>query len=215
MATRPVFYSTERAPFFRICDTDFEWNPGLSVTQKQKNIIALHGAYKRVFPERSILEISSKSLQDLGINLSAFNLKKFVPSLGKSVPVECVYQGSKHFSAGGPYIDLYGGTPKGAKKDPRIRESGKILSFDFEGREYPTNPTSAFYIWIFINALMENEEYAAQVMEFDSFTDIEFNPNKSSSCQAAAAATFVSLSKLGLIEECKDFDRFLELITKR
>ncbi len=214
MATRPVFYSFERAPFSLPYDTDFVWNPGLSSSQKKKNIAALHASYTRRFPERKLLEISSKSLEPFGVALSAFNLKKYVPSLGKSISVECIYQGSKHFNGGGPYTELYEGTSRTAKKDPRLKESGSLVSFDFEGRSYPLTPRNAFYNWIYINAILENEEYAKKLTEYDSFTDIEFSPSSSSNCQAAAAAMFVSLSRLGLIEECRDFDRFVEIVWK-
>ena len=102
MAMRPVFAPGKRKNEADVFMTEFDWNSGLSASQKQKNIVALHEAYTRRFPERKVLEISSKSLQDLGVKLSAFNLKKYVPELGKSIPVECVFQGGKVFGAGGP-----------------------------------------------------------------------------------------------------------------
>jgi len=59
---------------------------------------------------------------------------------------------------------------------------------------------------------LENPELAEQVMEFDAFTDIEFNPNKSLNCQARAAALFVAMKKLGRLEECREFQSFLTAI---
>ena len=76
----------------------------------------------------------------------------------------------------------------------------------------PLIPRTAFYDWLYINALMENADLAEQVMEYDAFTDIEFNPNKSINCQARAAALFVAMKKLGRLEECKDFQGFLTAI---
>ena len=49
-------------------------------------------------------------------------------------------------------------------------------------------------------------------MEFDAFTDIEFNPNKSLNCQARAAALFVAMKKLGRLEACREFQSFLTAI---
>lgn len=192
--------------------TEFAWNSGLSVSQKRKNIVDLHQAFQQRFPERKVLEISSKSLQELGVKLSAFNLKKYVPSLGKSIPVECIFQGGKVFSGGGPYTDLYQATPRDAKRDPRLKESGMLKSFFFEGQPVPLTPTTAFYDWLYINALLENPELARQLLEYDAFTDIEFNPNKSINCQARAAALFVALHRLGLIEQCRDYISFLMLL---
>ena len=37
-------------------------------------------------------------------------------------------------------------------------------------------------------------------MEYDAFTDIAFNPQKSINCQAEAAAVYVSLKRQGLLE---------------
>ena len=41
---------------------------------------------------------------------------------------------------------------------------------------------------------------AEEILNYDAFTDIEFNPKKSLNCQAKAAAIFVGLSRAGLIE---------------
>ena len=95
MASRPVFLPVfegrnlvlERA-------FEFPWASGFSEVQKKKNIVALHNAAHRHGVE-NILEISSKSADELGRRLSAFSLK--VPiEVGKR-PLESVYQGSKVF----------------------------------------------------------------------------------------------------------------------
>ena len=214
MANRPVFVPMKKAPFADVYPTEFNWNPGCSVSQKQKNVTALHDAFARRFPHRNPLEISSKSLQPLGIRLSAFNLKKFVPSLGRSVPLECVFQGGKVFAVGGPFTDLYTGTARAAKGDPRLKTSGMLRSFFFEGETFPLSPATAFYNWLYINALLENEDLARDILAYDSFTDIEFNPGKSLNCQAEAAAAFISLHQLGLLEQCRGFSSFAALLRK-
>lgn len=212
MAQRPVFAPRKSKPYVNVYNPEFVWNSGLSASQKKKNVAALHGAFNNIFPEKKVLEISSKSFEELGIQLSAFNLKKFVPELGQAVPVECIYQGSKTFTAGGPYTDLYTGTSRAAKGDKRLSSSGTLTCFRFDGRDFPLRPLTAFYDWLYINALMEQPELAEQLMAYDAFTDIEFNPNKSLNCQARAAAIFVALSREGLIDRCKNFDDFVSLL---
>ena len=98
--------------------------------------------------------------------------------------------------------------------DPRLKSSGELRAFAFNGKELSCHPKTAFYNWLYINALLENEELAVQLLEFDAFTDIEFNPNKSLSCQAEAAATFVSLSREGLLDNCRRFSDFTKILSK-
>lgn len=212
MAQRPVFVPRKSKPYVNVFSPEFDWNAGLSAAQKKRNVAALHRAYNSRFPEQKVMEISSKSDLELGIALSAFNLMKYLPELGKSVPVECIFQGSKVFAMGGPFTDLYTGTARAAKKDDRLRSSGSLKGFRYEGRDFPLSPVTAFYDWLYINALLDNPELAEQLLTFDAFTDIEFNPNKSLNCQARAAALFVALSREGLTEQCREFDDFLKLL---
>lgn len=212
MAERPVYVPTTNVPYVRVYMIEFAWNAGQSATQKRKNIAALHDAFKMVIPESNVLEISSKSLEPLGVSLSAFNLMKYVPSLDEKVPVECVYQGGKAFAAGGPYTDLYQAKPKDAKRDSRLKTSGMLKTFYYECENIPLKPATAFYDWIYVNAIMENPDLAEEITKYDAFTDIEFNPNKSSNCQARAAALYIALHKLGKLDECKTFEGFLDAI---
>ena len=212
MAMRPVFVPGKRKNEADVYMTEFQWNSGLSVSQKRKNINALHDAHRRRFPESKVLEISSKSENPLGVALSAFNLKMAVPGLEQRVPLECVFQGGKVFSAGGPYTDLYNGTARDAKRDPRLRSSGMIKGFWFDGKSFPLVPRTAFYNWLYVNALMENPQLAGELIQYDGFTDIEFNPDKSMNCQAEAAALYVTLARKNLLDRCRSFEDFLELI---
>lgn len=212
MAQRPVYMSRLTPPYCFPWNAEFVFNPGFSPTQKQKNITAIHRVFSAEFPELKVLEISSKSMQEGGVELSAFHLPKYVPSLGKSVPVENVFQAGKVFQRGGPYTDLLHVSPRDAKRDERLRSSGLISGFRFEGRDFPILPRTAFYDYLYINALLENERLADIVLSYDAFTDIEFNPERSVNCQAKAAALFVALHKLNKLEEVRDFDRFLAVL---
>ncbi len=211
MANRPVFASVEGTPFYKTVNCEFEWFPGFSNAQKQRSLMALHKSFTNRYPDLKVLEISSKSMQEHGKDLSAFYLKKYVPELGESIPVECVFQSGKVFEHGGPFRGLMKVTPREAKRDDRLRTSGKLIGFKFDGKDFPKGPRTIFYDYIYINALLENEELAKELLKYDAFTDIEFNPEKSFNCQAKAAATFVSLTRMGLIEQVRDFDSFKKI----
>lgn len=209
MAKRPVFVPQEKAPFARAIETEFSWNGGFAPSQKQKNIRALHSAFQAAHPDARILEISSKSMQENGTALSAFALPKYVPALGKSVPLENIFQAGKMFEHGGPYPELLSVSPREAKRDERLRTGGKLTGFVFDGKDFPTEPKTAFYDYLYISALLENPALAETVLSYNAFTDIEFNPQKSLNCQAAAAARFVSLHRLGLLKKPFSFEDFL------
>lgn len=211
MANRPVYEAITKAPFYQVVNVDFEYFPGFAVCQKQKCIASLHKSYLRRFSDRKILEISSKSTVETGVSLSAFNLK--INKEGKTFPVECAYQGSKVFKSGGPYKDLLDKSPREAKKDERICSSGMPVAFSYFDKIFPIDPKNYFYNWLYINALASDEKLSAEILLYDSFTDIEFNPQKSINCQAKAAAVYVGLVKSGLLSEAlaseEDFLRTL------
>lgn len=212
MATRPVFEIGYSAPYYIEQHIDFVWNKGLNINQKQKNVIALHEAYKARFPTKCVLEISSKSLQEDGLPLSAFKLQKFVPSLQKALPIENIYQGGKVFENGGPCLDMYDMTAREAKKDERLQSLGSVTGFYYEGNIYPIDHYDAFYNWIYVKALIENPSLSAPLLNYDALTDIEYNPKTGTSCQARSAAIFVSLTKLGKLEVVKNFELFARTV---
>ncbi len=137
----------------------------------------------------------------------------FKTKSGKEVSVESAFQAGKVFENGGPYTDLLDVSSKAAKKDERLKSSGRIISFCFDGIEFETEPKTYFYNWLYINALHLHESYTEHMLGYDAFTDIEFNPQKSVNCQAEAAAVYVSLRKQGLLEEAlKNKDSFKEIV---
>lgn len=82
-----------------------------------------------------------------------------------------------------------------------LRESGDVVGFTFEGETFPTLPRTFFYDWLYIHALTQHPELAEELVKYDAFTGIVFTPEKSVNCQAAAAATYVSLYRKGLLEQ--------------
>ena len=188
---------------------DFDYHKGFALSQKQKCIKSLHESINQENPFLRILEISTKSTQLLGVALSAFNLELYNKENDKKFCLENVFQSSKVFEKGGPYIDLLYVKPKEAKRDERLNSSGELIHFYYENQIWPTNPKTMFYDWIYIAALNSSIEVSRLILEFDTFTDIEFNHKKSINCQARAAAIFVSLKKSCLLEEyLSDFDKF-------
>lgn len=210
MANRPVFVVNSNSPYYKAINVEFNWLGGFAKSQSQKNITALHNNFSAEYPEHRILEISSKSLQELGTKLSAFSLVKFVPEIGET-PVECIYQGSKVFSNGGPYTDLYYKTPKEAKTDERLKNSGHLIGYRFNDVDYPLTDKVSFYDYIYILALMENPDLQKGLLEYSAFTDIIFTPNKSLNCQAKSAAIFKSLYDNRLLDCASDFDKMISI----
>jgi hypothetical protein len=195
MAQRPVFVPhLSAAPWVRAVPIEFVWYPGFAVSQAQKSIVALHAAATEqgIAP---LLEISSKSAQAIGVALSAFNLT--LTHVGQVLSVECAFQGSKVFANGGPFRDLYAGTSREAKTDPRLRSSGPLTAFDWHGTRWPLVPRTAFYDWLYLTALSQHPELAQAVLGFVGFTDIVFNPDKALNCQAHSAALYAALHRRG------------------
>ncbi|AFE57888.1 hypothetical protein Q7S_08230 [Rahnella aquatilis HX2] len=215
MAQRPVYLPvSEKVLFVKTELVDFTWFPGMSVSQKQKSIDSLHEAAKTSLPNvKRILEISSKSRDTLGVALSAFNLSFTTLKQQRTLTIECAFQGSKVFQRGGPFVDMFEMTPREAKKDKRLLTSGRLTGFKFFGKEWELEPQTAFYDWLYISALRKQRELAEQIIEYDAFTDIEFNPERSINCQAYSAALYISLSKQGILDEAiSSKESFLESI---
>ncbi len=217
MAKRPVFApNPNEFPYVKAIDVEFQWYPGFAKSQLQKSIDSLHKAAKKrgIDP---ILEISGKSAFALGVSLSAFNLKFQAPN-GQTMSVECAYQGSKVFEEGGPYNDLYTVSGREAKTDERIQNSGELISFIFCDKEFPTEPKTAFYDSLYIMALWQNKQnLVPDLVKFQGFSDIVFNPKRSFNCQARAAAIFVSLTRNQLLNGgvMQDMDSYMRLLTDR
>lgn len=198
MARRPIFMSAVQGPaLVRTEYVEFEWFPGVAKSQSQRSIAALHAAAQRRLQIDRVLEISSKSVNELGVKLSAFNL--MIRTKRREFSLECAYQSSKVFEGGGPYKDLLDVKSIEAKRDPRLQGSGRLVKFCFFGQDWELEPRTAFYDWLYISALHSHHDLAAQITTYSAFSDIAFNPEKSLNCQAYAAALYVSLQGRGLL----------------
>lgn len=162
----------------------FEWFPGFAISQKQKSIESLHNAILKTDLEGKPLEISTKSKNAIGKKLSAFNLKL------NNHTLENVFQGAKVFENGGPYTDLLNMLPKEAKRDTRLRNSGKLIAFRYQNENFPLIPKTVFYDFIYIAAVKNSlsTQEINTILNYNYFTDIEFNHTKSINTQARTVA---------------------------
>ncbi|WP_265490515.1 DarT1-associated NADAR antitoxin family protein [Mergibacter septicus] len=199
---RPIFIPKQNGIGFVEKEIEFDWHMGMSSEVRKRSVKSLHENAKKIGISK-ILEASSKSENPIGIALSAFYLKNI-----KGYAVENLFQCSKVFENGGPYRDLLTVTPKEAKKYKRLKNSGELIKFQFNGKEFPLEPKTLFYDWLYLQVLFseKNLELREQFFEenFEAFSDIEYNPKKSFSCQARTLAICVSLYKNESVQEFID-----------
>ena len=170
MATRPLFVPKRSGPtLVESVPIDFFWHAGMAPTQKKKNVVSLHEAARRRGYSR-VLEISSKSNDEVGRRLSAFSLRIVIGE--RTYPLESAYQASKVFRGGGPFLDILELSPREAKQDTRLRSSGDLICFKFDSKKYPLIPPTAFYDWLYFKALFSHREWISRNIEFEAYSDI-------------------------------------------
>lgn len=196
---------------------DYRFNPGFALVNKQKNILAVHEAINMKEGDKKILDVSSRSPVEIGVKLSAFNLS-IITKKEKKISVESIFQSSKVFENGNQYIDLLYKTSLEAKKDNRLKNSGKIIGFSYNNINFNNEPQTLFYDWIYINSLWFNiKNYnldIKEILKYSIFTDIEFYHEKSINCQARSVALFILMYKNKVLEKClkdsKVFEKYLK-----
>lgn len=199
MATRLLFVPTKKSTeWVEQHEVGFTWFAGYSISQKQKSVRSLLENVKEQFDNIDVLEVSTKSNNEEGIRASAFNLKfrsEVFPSLSPTIlssSVERVYQGSKVFERGGPFLEIYNNNDRRFKSDSRLKENGDLKYFSFKGEER-WEIGEPFYHWLYLNALIQNPEVCEGLAKFEAFTDIEFNHKKAYNCQAHSVALYFSI----------------------
>ncbi len=165
----------------------------MSAAQKKRSIAELHSEALLAGYE-NILEVSTKSEVQLGRRLSAFALD--VELSGVRTKIECLYQGSKVFQKGGPFVELIKMKPLDAKRYFKERDLGAITHFEFMSLKYDNWPHHAFYDWLFVRALSPHADFLRDKLSlFNAYSDIEFNPNRSINTQARSVAIIACLLK--------------------
>ncbi len=184
---------------------EFEWNGGFAVSQKRKNINNLHNEIKEKTKTKA-LEISTKSEVELGQKLSAFNLKL------DGYTLENVFQSSKVYANGGPHLDLLKVEPKDAKRDERHTTSGALKGFEYKGKMWELEPKTLFYDYIYLKSVFEtfDESELSELLDYDWFTDIEFNPSKSINCQARTVAILKYILQTSSRDVLKSYEKWVE-----
>jgi len=221
MAKRPIFLPDIESEnnFVKIINIEFQWTPGLAFSQQQKNVKSIVENAKKEH-NLNILEVSTKSMDPIGKKLSAFNLTLNLENLGiefdpKYITVESAYQGSKIFENGVPCKEIYKKNSSEAKKEIATQSDSVLLNFNFFRDEWPNRPYTAFYNWLYINALNQQNYFIKTLQNFDGYSDINFNPNKSINCQAYSRALYVALFKREILQDViSDKNKFLELMKK-
>lgn len=220
---RVVFFVGDKDNFFEEKVFSFTWYMGMNYEQRCKSSKSLNDAIHKEYPDRKILEASTKSYKPedfkLGKQLSAFNLCL------DDIPIENIFQSSKVFNDGGPYRDLLHVSPREAKGDERIKidksnPNRRLVNFNFNNEIFELEPKSMFYDFIYIKALSMRKDLSKQVCQYDVFTDIEFNQKIPYSqkkgpfnCQARSLAIFVSLNRKHMLNQyLEDYKAFADVI---
>ncbi len=203
MATKMCFMLTQN-----ILDeviVEFTYIKGMAFTQKQKNALSFHASIEKIYPNKNILEVSTKSQVDLGVKLSAFNLKL------EGYSLECVFQSSKVFENGQQYKNVLELSPKEAKRFISELDYNYVVEFRYKNMIIPNLPRSLFYDYIYCLALFERKELHEALVCYEIFTDIEFNEKKQYNSQARACALFVYLYKNEKLNYLDSVDLFKSL----
>ncbi|WP_010198625.1 DUF6977 family protein [Psychrobacter sp. PAMC 21119] len=209
---RPVFMPKVNSD--NLVKTDmvrFERHVGFATRQKKKSINDLQQVIRKKYGFKQVLELSSKSGNKLSFPLSPFSLKITDAHDGNQYSVENAFQASMVFEDGGPYLDLLIVPPRQARKDERLTTSGELTGYNYFGMEWGVEPLTVFYDWLYVNALKQNPQLHEEVMQYQAFTDITFNPKKSIHCAAYALALFVALNKRELLDNIEDPIAFYNL----
>ena len=152
-----------------------------------------HAARGRPPAGRS-LEISSRSRDPLGRDLSAMNL----PAAGdpRRRPVEAVYQAAKCYGGGGPDAPGCDSGYAAKRRDRERRRDGPLAAFEHEGRRWPTETGSAFYDWLWTRSAIERWGIGVvdRLREYGAFSD-QFHHAGALACQAKTAAVVAGMGR--------------------
>lgn len=202
MAIRRVYYlANNKVDFF---DFEIKWKSGFGKKSRIENINMLHSKIASTFnvsPDR-ILEVSTNSENTLGRKLSSFNLELEVN--GNKYKVESAYQSSKKFETLlgiKSFSEYIKEKPGIIKSKIRGMDPKTLIGFNFLGVSYNLNPKYMFYDWLYVRAIHQQPNMFNKLFDYDYFTDIEFNPEKSINCQARSVVLYIWLMKKSRVDE--------------
>jgi len=97
---------------------------------------------------------------------------------------------------------------KGKVEENKLSLTG-FKCFDIN---FPLNPTTLFYDYIYVIALSQNYDIVTQIIDYDCFTDVEFNHKKQFASQARSCAIYKYLHSQNAVKETlEDINRFKQL----
>lgn len=214
MATRPVFVpesDPDNPQLVHVHEVDFQWLSGRDPQQIKANVAKLHTAagHQNLAP---LLHVSPDSDDPLGIRISATNLVVEGPN-SFLVPLIAAFQGSKVFTGGGPFTDLYRKREAEIAADSRLRESGRHLGFRFRDLEWGKRAETMFYDWLVLHAINRHRKLASGIRRFKGFTDVECLTGGQVACHARSCALYAALAAKELLEEVfEDQDKFITIL---
>ena len=216
MALRSVFICKNEYPYFEEIQVEMDWFGGFAKSQKRKCELSLHLNFGSRYNNK-VLEISSSSLNPLGTELSAMNLKKQTER--GTTSVESAFQSSRIYYDGdekiGPHPEFLFLDGRECKR--RVKELSRGIhsyNYEFDNMVFnaPDYHISLFYDYLYLNALLEEENKTVREGlingGFTAFTDLA---TKALNSQARSCALFVSLYNLGLIDKVRNYNSYLNL----
>ena len=150
---RTIFAPSAIAPYYTEIIVDIDSEFSFEKSSLGNNIRLVHEEFRKMYPDLpKPLEISTATYQKpQGMWLSAYRIKKNAD--GNSYPFESVYQGSKVFENGGPYRAIFRDLPANAKRNPSLRNSGKLTGYEFKEGEITIKASKeqreAFYNYLY------------------------------------------------------------------
>ena len=144
-------------------------------------------------PRGRILEVSSRSPDELGRHLSAMNLRAADDPLRRTV--EAVYQAAKTYGAGGPATPARTGY-EAKRIDRERRRQGPLTGFEHAGRRWALETGTAFYDWLWARSALADygPKIIERLQEYDGFTD-QFHRPGAKACQAKTAAIVAGMGE--------------------
>lgn len=183
---------------------NFEWFMGCSIAQLRRSIRSLHSEIRKSGYDK-VIEVSTKSEDEIGRKLSPFNL--MVSINGERLPVESYYHGSKVFDDSGVNVRLTECEHmKPCKTKQFVRETVKernlkLVGFETNDKKFELSSKGMCFDYLYILGLTQNEDLADYIMKKDVFTDLMFKREKGIGCQARSCALYKYLRTNGLVEQ--------------
>ena len=155
-------------------------------------------------PGKRILEISSRSSEQLGRGLSAMNLRD--AATGK--PVEAIYQAAKCYGGGGPAETIRSNGFEAKRDDGVRRRAGALRGFEHEGVFWPTSTGTQFYDRLWMRAALA---HGVQDVAYDGYSDMFFSP-RAMACQARSMAMLQGIIRARMTDRIEDPEQFSALM---